>query len=140
MAGEINTTNTVITNSSGVIVGQGALTHTFAGTPIDISNKSNGDNVTYLDQELAGKQHVFAGDFVYNNDTEFRKTRGDTFIGKQDTYTLTYVGSGSVTDESFEGLFVPNALSDDLGMGIAGKTTLSFSSSGVVTRVEAADV
>jgi len=140
MAGEINTTNTVITNSSGVIVGQGALTHTFAGTPIDISNKSNGDNVTYLDQELAGKQHVFAGDFVYNNDPEFRKARTDTFIGKQDTYTLTYVGSGAVTDESFEGLFVPNALSDDLGMGIAGKTTLSFSSSGAVTRVEAADV
>lgn len=140
MAGEINTTNTVVTNSSGVIVGQGALTHTFAGTPIDTSNKSNGDNVTYLDGELAGKQHVFAGDFVYNNDPAFRKTRTDTFIGKQDTYTLTYVGSGEVTDESFSGLFVPNALSDDLGMGIAGKTTLSFSSSGAVARIEASDI
>lgn len=140
MAGEINTTNTLVQNSSGVIVGQGAFTHTFAGTPIDISNKSYADNVTLLDGELAGKQHVFAGEFVYNNDPEFRNTRDDTFLGTQDTYTLTYVGSGAVTDESFEGLFVPNALSDALGHGEAGKTTLSFSSSGVVTRIAATDV
>lgn len=140
MAGEINTTNTLVQNSSGVIVGQGAFTHTFAGAPIDISNKSYADNVTLLDGELSGKQHVFAGEFIYNNDTEFRNTRDDAFIGTQDTYTLTYVGSGAVTDESFTGLFVPNALSDTLGHGEAGKTTLSFSSSAAVTRVAAADV
>jgi len=139
MAGEINTTNTLVQNSSGVIVGQGAFTHTFAGALIDISNKSYSDNVTSLDGELSGKQHVFSGEFIYNNDTEFRNTRTDTFVGTQDTYTLTYVGSGDVTDESFTGLFTPNALSDSLGHGEAGKTTLSFSSSGAVTRVPAAD-
>lgn len=139
MAGEINTTNTLVQNSSGVIVGQGAFTHTFAGALIDISNKSYSDNVTSLDGELSGKQHVFSGEFIYNNDTEFRNTRTDTFIGAQDTYTLTYVGSGDVTDESFTGLFTPNALSDSLGHGEAAKTTLSFSSSGAVTRIPAAD-
>lgn len=139
MAGEINTTNTLVQNSSGVIVGQGAFTHTFAGALIDISNKSYSDNVTSLDGELSGKQHVFSGEFIYNNDTEFRNTRTDTFLGTQDTYTLTYVGSGDVTDESFTGLFTPNALSDSLGHGEAAKTTLSFSSSGAVARVPAAD-
>ena len=140
MAGEINTTNTVVQNSSGVIVGQGAFTHTFGGTMIDISNKSFLDNVTYLDGELATKQHVFSGEFVYNNDAEFRNTRADSFLGVQDTYTLTYIGSGTVQDESFVGLFVPNALSDSLGHGEAGKTTLSFSSSSAVTITPATDV
>ena len=140
MAGEINTTNTVVQNSSGVIVGQGAFTHTFAGALIDISNKSYADNVTNLDGELSGKQHVFAGEFIYNNDAEFRNTRTDTFVGTQDDYTLTYVGSGAVTDESFTGKFTPNALSDSLGHGEAGKTSLSFTSSGAVTRTPPADV
>lgn len=140
MAGEINATNTVVQNSSGVIVGQGAFTHTFAGALIPISNKSYQDYVTNLDGELSGKQHVFAGEFVYNNDAEFRSTRADTFIGSQDTYTLIYVGSGAVTDESFTGLFTPNALSDSLGHGEAGKTSLSFSSSGPVAVTAAADV
>jgi hypothetical protein len=139
MAGEINTTNTLVQNSAGVIVGQGAFTHAFAGALIDISNKSYADNVTNLNGELNGKQHTFSGDFVYNNDTEFRNTRSAAFIGTQDTYTLTYTGSGSVTDESFTGLFTPNGLSDSLGHGEAGKTTMTFTSSGAVTRVAAAD-
>jgi len=140
MAGEINTTNTVVENSSGVIVGQGAFTHTYAGALIPISNKSFQDNVTNLDGALSGKQHVFSGEFIYNNDTEFRNTRSDTFVGTQDTYTLTYVGSGAATDESFTGLITPNALSDSLGHGEAGKASLSFSSSGTVTIVPASDV
>ncbi len=140
MAGEINTTNTLVQNSSGVIVGQGSFTHTFAGALIDISNKSYDDWITNLNGELSGKQHVFAGEFVYNNDAEFRSTRTDTFVGAQDTYTLIYVGSGTVTDESFTGLFTPNALSDDLGHGTAGKTSLSFTSSAEVTRTAPSDV
>lgn len=139
MAGEINTTNTLVQNSSGVIVGQGSLTHAFAGAPIDISNKSYGDFLTNLNGELSGKQHTFSGDFVYNNDVQFRKSRTDSFVGTQDTYTLTYVGSGAATDESFTGLFTPTALSDDLGHGTAGKTSLSFVSSGTVTRIAPAD-
>ena len=139
MAGEINTTNTLVQNSSGVIVGQGAFTHTYGGTPIEISNKSYGDNVTYLNGELSAKQHVFSGEFVYNNDPQFRATRAATFAGTQDTYTLTYVGSGSSANESFTGSFTPNALSDSLGAGEAAKTTLTFSSSGVVTIIAASD-
>ena len=139
MAGEINTTNTLVQNSSGVIVGQGAFTHTYGGTPIEISNKSYGDNVTYLNGELSAKQHVFSGEFIYNNDPQFRATRAATFAGTQDTYTLTYVGSGTTTNESFTGSFTPNALSDSLGVGEAAKTTLTFSSSGVVTIAAASD-
>lgn len=140
MAGELTGTAIVVNNTSGTIVGQGDFTHTFGGTPIEIGNKSYGDNVTYLDGELATKQHIFAGSLTYNNSDEYRKVRKDAFNGTQDTYTLTYTGSGLVTDESFTGLFVPTGLSDALPMGAKVETTIAFNSSGIVAHVEAADV
>lgn len=139
MAGELNGTAIVVNNTTGVIVGQGDFTHTFGGTPIEISNKSYGDNVTYLNDELSAKQHIFAGELTYNNDTEFRKVRDDAFSGTQDTYTITFTGSGVATDESFTGLFVPTGLSDAIPMGAKVSTSISFNSSGVVTRVSATD-
>ena len=89
--------------------------------------------------QLSAKQHVFSGQFTYNNDAQFRKVRADSFTGTQDTYTLTYTGSGVVTDESFTGLFVPTGLSDGIPQGAKVTTDLSFNSSGVVTITEAAD-
>lgn len=139
MAGELNGTAIVLNNSTGEIVGQGDFTHTFGGTPIEIGNKSYGDNITYLDGELSGKQHVFSGAITYNNDEQFRKVRADAFTGTQDTYTLTFTGSGATTDESFEGLFVPTGLSDAIPQGAKVETTISFNSSGPVTIVAAAD-
>jgi len=139
MAGEITGTAIVLNNTTGAIVGQGDFTHTFGGTPIEIGNKSHGDNVTYLNNDLATKQHIFSGELTYNNDAQFRKVRADAFSGAQDTYTLTYTGSGSVTDESFSGLFVPTGLSDTLPRGAKVATTISFNSSGTVTIVAAAD-
>lgn len=140
MAQELNGTAIVLNNATGEIVGQGDFTHTFGGSPIEIGNKSFQDNVVYLDGELATKQHIFSGDFTYNNDAEFRKVRADSFTGTQDTYTLTFVGSGTVTDESFVGAFVPTGLSDAIPHGAKVSTTLSFNSSGVVTITPAADV
>ena len=139
MAKELNGTAIVLNNTTGEIVGQGDFTHTFGGTPIEIGNKSYGDNVTYLDGELSAKQHVFSGQFTYNNDAQFRKVRADSFTGTHDTYTMTYTGSGVGTDESVTGLFVPTGLSDGIPQGAKVTTDLSFNSSGVVTITEAAD-
>jgi len=139
MAGEINGTAIVLNNTTGAIVGQGDFTHTFGGTPIEIGNKSYGDAVTYMDGELSGKQHVFSGEFTYNNDTQFRKVRADALSGTQDTYTLTFVGSGSATNEAFTGSFVPTGLSDSIPQGAKVATTISFNSSGDVTHTAASD-
>jgi len=139
MAGELNGTAIILNNTTGEIVGQGDFTHTFGGTPIEIGNKSYGDNITYVDGELATKQHVFSGELTYNNDAQFRKVRSDALTGTQDTYTLTYTGSGSATDESFTGSFVPTGLSDSIPQGAKVSTTISFNSSGVVTHTAAAD-
>jgi len=139
MAGEILGTAVVVNNTSGEVVGQGDFTHAYGGTPVEIGNKSYGDNITYMDGAGATKQHVFAGDFTYNNDTEYRKVRSDVFSHTMDTYTLTFVGSGDVTDESFSGLFMPNALTDTMPQGVKVTTAITFSSSGVVTITPAAD-
>lgn len=135
-SGEINGTACIVQNGTGEIVGQGSLTHTYGGTLIDTSNKSNGDAVTYLEGENATKQHIFSGDFIYNDDTQFRKVREDILSGTSDTYTLTYVSSAT-TDESFTGKFFPTGLSDALGMGTAVTSTISFNSSGDVTHTPA---
>jgi hypothetical protein len=137
MAGEINGTNTVIENGTGEIVGQMETTMTYNGTPIDISNKSGLDYVQLLDGELAGKQIQFSGTIVYNSDTQFRKVRADSLVGTQDTYTITYVGSGATTDESFSATMVPNGLSDAIPHGDKISTTINFLSSGVITHVAA---
>ena len=135
-SGEVNGTACIVQNGTGEIVGQGSLTHTYGGTLIETSNKSNGDSVTYLAGENATKQHVLSGDFIYNNDTQFRKVREDILSATPDTYTLTYV-SNATTDEKFEGLFFPTGLSDALGMGTAVTSTISFNSSGPVVHTPA---
>ncbi len=136
MSGEINSTNVVIANGTGDIVGQMEMTMTFNGTPIDISNKSFDDWVTLMDGELAAKQLQISGSIVYNDDVQYRKIRDDAFSGTADDYTLTYV-SGATTDESFSASMIPNGLSDALPHGDKITTTITFLSTGVVTHVPA---
>lgn len=137
MAGEINGTKVLIKKDGATIVGQMEATVTFNGTPIDISNKSQGDWVTLLNGELAGKQLQISGTLVYNNDTVYRAVRADALSGTQDTYTVEYT-SDAVTDEQFSALFVPNGLSDALPMGDKITTSITLLSSGTVTHTAAA--
>tara|TARA_R110000803_G_scaffold205699_1_gene272558 strand:- start:37 stop:456 length:420 start_codon:yes stop_codon:yes gene_type:complete len=130
MAGEINGTNIVIQNGTGEIVGQMETTLTMAGTLIDISNKSNGDFITNMAGALAGKQLNFSGTLVYNSNAQYQKVRLDALSGTPDTYTITYPGTGNTTDESFTGLFTPNAMSDTIPYGANVSTSMTFSSSG----------
>lgn len=137
MAGEVNGTNVILQNATGAIVGQMEMTMTFNGTPIDISNKSSGDWVVLLADELAGKQMQISGTLVYNNDTQFRAMRAAAFAGNQETYTLTYT-SDATTDEAFSATMVPTAMSDAIPHGDKMSTSMTFLSSGTVTRTPAA--
>lgn len=137
MAGEINGTNVIIQNGTGDIVGQMEMTLTYNGTPIGISNKSNGDFVTLLDGQLAGKQLQLSGTLVYNDDAQYRKVRADSLTGTQDTYTVTYT-SDATTDEAFSASMTPNGLSDALPHGDKVATTITFLSSGDITHTAAA--
>jgi predicted secreted protein len=137
MAGEINGTKVLIKKDGSTIVGQMEATVTFNGTPIDISNKSQGDWVTLLDGELAGKQLQISGTLIYNSDTVYRQVRADALAGTQDTYTIEYT-SDATTDEAFSATFVPNGLSDALPMGDKVTTSITLLSSGTVTHTAAA--
>ena len=134
MAGEINGTNAVLVNGTGEIVGQGAGTLTWNATPIDISNKSNGDSVTLMDGEGAGKQLQYACEFVYNTGAQFQKVSNDAFTQTMDTYTLTFPSAGT-TDESYTALMMPQGLSLSVPHGEKTTTSITFLSSGVVTHV-----
>ena len=134
MAGEFNGTNAVVENGTGEIVGQMEATLTYNGTPIDISNKSNGDFVTLLDGELAGKQLQWAGTIVWNTDLQAQKVLNDAITGTMDTYTLTYPSAGA-TDESFTALMMPNGRADTLPHGDKVSSSITLLSSGVITHV-----
>ena len=137
MAGEINGTKVLIKKDGSTIVGQMEATVTFNGTPIDISNKSQGDWVTLLSGELAGKQLQIAGTLIYNSDTVYRQVRADALAGTQATYTVEYT-SDATTDEAFSATMVPNGLSDALPMGDKVTTSITLLSSGTVTHTAAA--
>jgi hypothetical protein len=133
MANEVSGTVCVITNGSGTIVGQGSGTLALAGTPIVISNKSNGDNVTVIDGSLAGQQLTYACEFVYNTDTQFQKVNNDAITGTMDTYTITIPTAGT-TDESYSALMQPGAISLAMPHGESVKSSVTFSSSGAITH------
>ena len=134
MANEVNGTNAIITNGTGAIVGQGTGTLTWNSSPIDISNKSNGDNVTLMAGQGSGKQLQYACDFVYNTDAQFQKVSNDAFANTMDTYTITIPAGGS-TDESYSALMMPTGLSVAMPHGDKLTSSVTFLSSGTVTHV-----
>lgn len=131
MAGEINGTDVIIQKGAApaAIVGQMESTMTMNGTPIDISNKSFGDFVTYLDGEISSQQVVFSGTITYNNDTVYEAMKAEAFTGTQDDYIVTFPNG-----EAYSAKFVPSGISDSLPHGDRVTTSFTLSSSGTVTR------
>jgi len=131
MAGEINGTNILIQKGASPteIFGQMEATLTMNGTPIDISNKSLGDFVTMLDEEISSQQIVITGTMVYNVSANYEAIKAEPFIRKQDDYSITFTGG-----ESYTGKFVPSGISDAIPHGDKVSTSFTLSSSGEVTR------
>lgn len=134
MAGEINGTNILIQKGAAPadIVGQMEATLTMNGTPIDISNKSYGDFVTYLDGEVSSQQITLTGTITYNSDSVYEAVRADAFTGTQDDYGVTFPSG-----EAYTGKFVPSGISDSLPHGDRVTTAFTLSSSAEVTRTPA---
>lgn len=112
------------------LIGQMEFSVTYGGTPIDISNKSAGDWICLLDNELAAKQVVIAGTLVYNSDASYETVKAEAFTGKQDDYSIKFTPS----DEALAGKFVPTGMSDALPQGDKVSTSISFNSTGEVVR------
>ena len=134
MSNEVNGTVCIISNGSGEIIGQGSGTLALAGTPIIISNKSNGDNVSAINGQLAAQQLTYACDFVYNTNSEYLKVNNDAITGIMDTYTITIPTTGT-TDESYSALMQPGGVSIAMPYGETVTSSITFSSSGAITHV-----
>jgi hypothetical protein len=133
MAGELNGTACLLYKGvagTEQLVGQMEMSVTYGGTPIDISNKSYADWLVSLDGELAGKQVVIAGTLVYNSDATYEAVKSEAFTGTQDDYTFKFGSSA----EALAGKFVPTGMSDAVPQGDKVSTSISFNSSGEVTR------
>ena len=137
MALELNGTNVVIKDGASTIVGQMEATATWNGTPIDISTKDDNDFIRLMDGELAGKQLQISGTLVYNDNTTYRQMRLDAEQGNISTYTLEYLGSGATTDEQWSASMIPTQMSDAIPMGDKITTSITFVSTGTVTRTAA---
>jgi hypothetical protein len=55
--------------AEALIGGQLDGTMTINGAPVEITNKANGGNITYLNSFVAGKQVAFAGVFTLTQET-----------------------------------------------------------------------
>jgi hypothetical protein len=134
MAGEINATTIILQKGSTPtdIAGQGEFNVTYGGEPITFENKSNGDWVTRLNDQLSGKELVIAGSLSYNSDATYRAVKTEALSGTQDDYTLIFPDGFKA-----EAKFVPHGMSDTLPRGAATVTSITFSSSGAVTYTAA---
>jgi len=137
MSRELNGTAVLVLKGGTEIVGQMEMNLTINGAPIDIGNKSFGDNQTFLDGHLSGKGITVTGTITYNDDTVYRQVRADALVGTQDDYSIVYAGSGATVDESFAGKFVPNGLGDALPRGDRVATSITFQSSGAYVHTPA---
>ena len=135
MAGEINGTNLLMEVSTdginyNVIAGQLEVTNTYTGTPIDISNKSFGDNVTLLDGEMSANGFSIGGNFVYNTSASYQALRDAQESGTILSFVLSDLSSPNrwLFDAAVTGL------SDTIPQGAAVTTSLTLTSSGAPTK------
>jgi hypothetical protein len=129
---ELHGTSVIISDATGDIVGQGETSRTFAGAPVVISNKSYGDDVTYLDGELSGKQESIPMTIFFNTDTTFKTMRDNAKNGTLATYTLTYGATGFI----IEGQFMVTAWSETFPHGAAVTASCTLMSSGEPTYTD----
>lgn len=129
----INGTKVLIKKGSpsAVIVGQAEVSHAIGGTPIDISNKSNGDNVTLLDGEVSSQQHVLSGTIVFDDDAAQQAMIDDAETCTQDTYEIVYPLTTPIT---YTGSFAPNGITITSPHGDKVTAAFTLSSSGEVTK------
>lgn len=131
MAGEQNGTRCLLFRNDGVddkvLVGQMELTHTLGGAPIEISNKSLGDYITYLNGELSTKGRTVAGTLIYSNADEFRTLRTQSMGGEIVEYMLDFTGI-EADEVRFYG--IPHSPNDTLPQGDKVTTSITISSVG----------
>lgn len=124
----------IMTGTSGSetqLVGQLEGTMTIGGEPIDVTNKSSQDFIELFDGVTTSKQITFSGSLHYNSDAGFEAVRAAAFSGSHINAVIQCGASG----ETFTGNFQVSGVADTAPVdGTAVTTSVTFGSSGVVTR------
>ena len=132
MSGELNGLKALLLIGDGLgnygeIIGQVELTDNFNGTPIDISEKSIGDFVTYMNNELSTNGLNISGGLIYNNEFAYR-----AFRGRQQARLITDFKL-SFNAENTTSLYVTGVIteiSDNLALGDKVITNFNIMSTG----------
>lgn len=132
MSGELNGVKALLLIGDGFgnyddIIGQVELTDTFNGSPIDISEKSIGDFVTYMNNELSTNGLNISGGLIYNNDSAYR-----SFRVRQQSRLITEFKL-SFNDEGTTSLYLAGVIteiSDNLALGDKVITNFNIMSTG----------
>lgn len=114
------------------LIGQGNLTATYQGQPIEINNKSSGDFREFLDNAVSTKAVDFAVDFtVTPDDAAQEQLLDDAFDGVQADYIFDFGGEYYVS-----GSFVPSISTETGNKNEAVIASITFLSSGEYTRTK----
>jgi hypothetical protein len=131
MTGERNGTKAVLCRLDGgsnlEIVGQVELTNAFNGVPVDISTKSTGDWIKFMDGESSTKGRTITLNCIFNSETEYTRMCKKAQSGEIESYVIDYTALDA--DEiKFNG--IPNQLGYNFGLGGSVTTPISIISTG----------
>lgn len=114
------------------LIGQGNLTATYQGQPIEINNKSTDEYRQFLDNATSTKAVDFAVDFtVTPDDADQEQLLSDAFAGTQSDYIFDFGGEYYVA-----GKFVPSISTETGNKNEAVVASITFLSSGQYNRVK----
>jgi len=136
MSGELNGVKALLLIGDDVgnyseLIGQVELSNNANGSSIDISHKSLGDYITYLNNELSGNGLNLSGSLVYNNNSTFELFRSKRVARLITDFKLSFNGEDT-TSLYLSGVITE--LSDNLALGDKVVTNFSIISTGETFR------
>ena len=136
MSGELNGVKALLLIETSVgtysdVVGQVELSNNVNGQLIDISNKSLGDYISYLNGELSNDGLNISGTIVYNNHATYESLRA-RFLSRLITSFKLSFNDEDTTSLYLDGLLTE--LSDNLAVGDKAVTSFNIMSTGRTFR------
>lgn len=125
-----NGSKCIIWKDDNVLIGQLEASISFQGSLVQLNNASNSPYISYLNNELVGRQLVVSGPIIYNNQAAYQEMRQDAMTGRKSNYRAEYADG-----EEFSAAFTPSNLADSFPRGNAAQSSFTLLSSGAVTRI-----
>jgi hypothetical protein len=113
--------------AEALIAGQLDGTMTINGAPVEVTNKANGGNITYLNSFVAGKQVAFAGAFTLTQETVQDTIKAAIESGTQ----IAGVVESGIGGEKWQcETWSVSGRSDSAGVNGVSQMSVTFSTSG----------